>query len=244
VSGVDAYTRLAGVYDEIVVDPTYDRWAAFLHKTWAVDGAGVRSILDVCCGTGLMAAELIALGYRVDGVDSSAEMLARARELLGPDAVLIEEALPNLTAEGPFDAAVSNFDGLNYLTPDDLRATLAAVAGRLRPRGWLVFDLHTDAMMAFTAANPVVEGAADGQAFVIESVVDTDARTCDTSIEVTRASDGDTFAERHRQYFFADGEVRDALEAAGFDVLAVNDEYTPQPAGPDTLRATWITRLR
>jgi predicted TPR repeat methyltransferase len=244
VSGVDAYTRLAAVYDEIVVDPTYDRWAAFLHATWAGDGAGVRSVLDVCCGTGLMAAELTSLGYRVAGVDSSADMLARARELLGPDAVLIEEALPTLTAEGPFDAAVSNFDGLNYLTPHDLCATLAAVASRLRPRGWLVFDLHTDALMAFTAANPVVEGVADGQAFVIKSVVDADARTCDTTIQVTRASDGDSFAEHHRQYFFADAEVRAALEAAGFELLAVTDEYTPEPAGPDTLRATWIARLR
>ena len=244
MSGVDAYTRLAAVYDEIVVDPTYDRWAAFLHETWADDGAGVRSVLDVCCGTGLMAAELIALGYRVAGVDSSTDMLARARRLLGPDVVLIEEALPALTPEGPFDAAVSNFDGLNYLTPDDLRATLAAVAGRLRPRGWLIFDLHTDAMMAFTAANPVVEGEAGGQAFVIESVVDADTRACDTTIEVTRVSDGDSFAERHRQYFFADAVVRDALEAAGFDLLALTDEYTSQPAGPDTLRATWIARLR
>jgi predicted TPR repeat methyltransferase len=244
VSGVDAYTRLAAVYDEIVVDPTYGRWAAFLHATWAGDAVGVRSVLDVCCGTGLMAAELIELGYRVTGVDSSAAMLARARELLGPDVILIEEALPTLTADGPFDAAVSNFDGLNYLPPADLRATLAAVASRLRPRGWLVFDLHTDAMMEFTAANPVVEGVADGQAFVIESVVDTRARTCDTTIQVTRSSDGDSFAERHRQYFFADAEVRDALETAGFEILAVADEYTTEPAGPDTLRATWIARLR
>jgi SAM-dependent methyltransferase len=243
VSGVDAYTRLAAVYDEIVVDPTYDRWAAFLHETWAGDDAGVRSILDVCCGTGLMAAELIALGYQVAGVDSSAAMLARARLLLGPDVVLIEEELPSLTPEGPFDAAVSNFDGLNYLTPDDLRETIAAVASRLRPRGWLIFDLHTDAMMGFTAANPVVEGEADGQAFVIHSIVDADARTCDTTIEVTRVSDGDSFAEHHRQHFFADAVVRDALEAAGFDLLALTDEYTPRPAGPDTLRATWIARL-
>ena len=85
-----------------------------------------------------------------------------------------------LTPEGPFDAAVSSFDGLNYLTPQDLRATLAAVARSLRAHGWLVFDLHTDAMMEFTATNPVVSGEADGQAFTIRSVVDIAARTCDS----------------------------------------------------------------
>jgi predicted TPR repeat methyltransferase len=244
VSGVDAYTRLAAVYDEIVVDHTHARWAAFLHQTWEADDAGVRSVLDVCCGTGLLAAELISLGYRVCGVDSSAAMLRRARDRLGLVPILVEDTLPDLTPEGPFDAAVSSFDGLNYLTPQDLRATLAAVARRLRARGWLVFDLHTDAMMEFTAANPGVSGEADGQAFTIHSVVDIAARTCDTGIEVTRVRDGDTFAEHHRQYFFSDSVVCAALVAAGFDLVAVTDEYTPEAAGPSTLRATWIARLR
>ena len=40
VSGVEAYARLAGVYDEIVVDPCHGRWAAFLHELWAADPTG------------------------------------------------------------------------------------------------------------------------------------------------------------------------------------------------------------
>ena len=106
--------------------------------------------------------------------------------------------LPDLTVDGVFDAAVCTFDGLNYLTPDELRLTLAAVAHRLRPAGWLVFDLHTDAMMGFTIANPVVAGESAGNDFVISSVVDPGARTCDTTIELTRPRDGDPFSEQHR----------------------------------------------
>jgi predicted TPR repeat methyltransferase len=242
VGGVEAYTRLAAVYDEIVVDPTYGRWAAFLHRRWAQDRRGVRAVLDVCCGTGLLAAELHPLGYQVCGVDSSAAMLARARTRLGPCAALVQDTLPALTPRGPFDAAVSTFDGLNYLALPDLRATLVAVAARLRPDGWFVFDLHTDALMEFTAANPVVSGHADGMDFTIRSEVDTAARSCSTTIEVVRASDGDTFVERHRQHFFSDAQVRAALTAAGFHRIEVTDEYTEQPAGADTLRATWIAR--
>ena len=40
MSGVDPYARLAGVYDEIVVDPCHGRWAAFLHELWAADRTG------------------------------------------------------------------------------------------------------------------------------------------------------------------------------------------------------------
>ena len=57
---VEAYSRLAGVYDEIVVDPCYDRWASFLHELWSADASGVHSVLDLCCGTGLLADELLA----------------------------------------------------------------------------------------------------------------------------------------------------------------------------------------
>ena len=49
---------------------------------------------------------------------------------------------------------------------------MAAVAGWLRPAGWLVFDLHTDGMMDFTIANPVVAGTSAGNDFVISSIVD------------------------------------------------------------------------
>lgn len=244
MSEVEAYSRLAGVYDEIVVDPCHGRWAAFLHESWGADGTGVRTVLDVCCGTGLMASELIALGYRVAGVDASAAMLARARRLLGPDVVLIQETLPDLTIDAVFDAAVSTFDGLNYLTLAELRSTLVALAGRIRPRGWLVFDVHTDAMMEFTMANPVVEGEADGQRFAITSVVDVRARTCDSRIEVTRNSDGDAFTEHHRQHFFTDGQIRSGLAVAGFEVVAVTDEYAHEPVDGSTLRATWTARRR
>src|SRR3954463_12938825 len=97
---VEAYSRLAGVYDEIVIDPCHDRWASYLHELWSTDPDGVRSVLDLWCGTapapagvrrgldlsggpGPLAGELIARGYRVTGVDAADAMLARARERLG-----------------------------------------------------------------------------------------------------------------------------------------------------------------
>jgi predicted TPR repeat methyltransferase len=199
-------------------------------------------VLDLCCGTGLLAAELIARGYRVVGVDASDEMLALARERLGPDVTLSRMTLPDGTIDGVFDAVVCTFDGLNYLAPDELRPTIAAAARALRPSGWLVFDLHTDVMMEFTIANPVVAGESAGNDFVISSVVDRGTRTCDTTIELTRPRDGEPFTERHRQYFHSDPAVRAALRDAGFAVTAVGDEYTHRPADASTLRATWTAR--
>jgi predicted TPR repeat methyltransferase len=244
VRHVEAYSQLARVYDEIVIDPCHGHWASFLDELWSGDPEGVCSVLDLCCGTGLLAGELIARGYRVVGVDASEAMLALARERLGPEVVLSRMTLPDLAVDSGFDAAVCTFDGLNYLTPKELRLTLDAVAGSLRPAGWLVFDLHTDAMMNFTIANPTVAGQSAGNDFVISSVVNAGTRTCDTIIEVTRACDGDSFSEQHRQYFHAEADVRSSLQDAGFTVTAVEEEYTHESADASTLRATWTARLR
>lgn len=241
---VEAYSRLAGVYDEIVVDPCFPVWADFLDQLWREDGEDVHAVLDVCCGTGLLAAELIGRGYRVKGVDASTAMLDRARRLLGPDADLERVVLPDLPIEGVFDAAVSTFDGLNYLERPALRLTLAAIARRLRPGGWLIFDLHTDAMLQLAGNTPIITGDQDGTSFVIHNLVDPVARTCDSRIEVTQSTDGAPYTEHHRQYFHTEADVRSALAEAGFDLVSVTNEYTHVPADESTLRATWTAQRR
>ena len=202
----------------------------------------MTDVLDLCCGTGLMDAELVDRGCRLVGVDASQEMLDRARALLGPDIPLLRQTLPHLSVDGVFDAVISTMDGLNYLPPPDFAASLTCITPRLRSRGWLVFDLHTNAMLDFAAANPLIDGSDAGSRFILQNTVDHAQRTCDSRITVTRESDGDTFVENHRQYFHDDAHVRAALDAAGFVDVEVFDEYTPALAGEATLRATWVAR--
>jgi SAM-dependent methyltransferase len=242
VSDVEAYSRLAGVYDELVVDPCFADWALFLDDVWADDEVGVESVLDVCCGTGLMAAELIPRGIRVVGIDASAAMLGRAAARLGSEVRLEQVVLPDLPIDEVFDAAISTFDGLNYLTLSDLRRTFSALFDRLRPAGWLVFDLHTEAMMDYVLAQPVIEGHENGRSFVIRNVIDVTTRAIDSTIELTGSTDQESFSECHRQYFHTDAQVRSALVEAGFVVAAVTDEYSRTPAHPSTMRATWVAR--
>jgi predicted TPR repeat methyltransferase len=243
VRPVDAYTRLAGVYDEAVVDPCHGALARFLDELFAADDEAVAGVLDVCCGTGLLAAELAALGYRVTGVDASEAMLARARRLLGPHATLIHATLPDLPLELTFDAVTCTLDGFTYLSPAALAPTADAIARVLRPGGWLVFDAHTDAMMALTSSRPIVSGEREGHRFVILAEVDADARLCDTRIDIKAGAVAAPFSELHRQYFHRDSDIRSALVDRGFEVIAVRDGYSDRPADESTLSATWIARL-
>lgn len=239
VREVAAYTLLAGVYDEIVVDPCYSRWTDFLVDLW--DGE-VGSVLDVCCGTGLLTAELVRQGFRVTGVDASADMLARAAAAVGPGTPLVRAVLPDLPVTGPFDAAISTFDGLNYLGPQDFARSLVAIGERLRPGGWLAFDLHTDAALRMLEDHPLLEGEDAGHRFSIASEVDGAARTCVTTITLVPPDGGEPFRERHEQYVHSDDTVHAALSSAGFVDVRIVDEYTDEPVVADTLRATWLAR--
>ncbi|MHB8796266.1 MAG: DUF6325 family protein [Candidatus Nanopelagicales bacterium] len=96
-----AYSRLAWVYDELVVDPCFPLWARILDVLWGGGAGGVRTVLDVACGTGLMAVELGARGCQAVGVDASRPMLDLARARLGPDAALHLATLPGLPVTGP-----------------------------------------------------------------------------------------------------------------------------------------------
>ncbi|MEV4370144.1 methyltransferase domain-containing protein [Nonomuraea sp. NPDC049637] len=105
----------------------------------AGDVAGAK-VLDVGCGAGHYAAELLVRGAEVVGVDGSATLLEHARMRVGERAALVLHDL-----EEPLDFADdASFDGvicalvLHHLTH---RARLLGELRRvLRPGGWLVLS--------------------------------------------------------------------------------------------------------
>lgn len=90
-------------------------------------------MLDVATGTGLVAAELLRRGFRVTGLDQTAEMLDVARQRLGPSAELVHASAESM----PFPDASFDHLTVTYLLRyvDDPGATLAELARVVRPGG-------------------------------------------------------------------------------------------------------------
>jgi trans-aconitate 2-methyltransferase len=122
--------------------PTYHRVAA------AMDGmglavldrlelAGDETVLDAGCGTGRITSALVDRlpRGRVIGVDASAAMVARAREVLGDRAEIRQADLLELALDEPVDAVLSTATFHWVLDHDRLFARLFAA---LRPGGRLV----------------------------------------------------------------------------------------------------------
>lgn len=102
-------------------------------------------VVDLGCGTGILARQLTDAGYRVLGVDLSADMVALARDT-APDADFAQGSF--LDVELPPCVAVTSIgQSLGYAFDPRVDASaLDEVFGRagraLRPGGLLLFDLN------------------------------------------------------------------------------------------------------
>lgn len=142
-------------------DADYDRFAWVYNKHW---GGGVVAevlpvleqlclrylpagarILDLCCGTGQLAAALTRRGFHVTGVDASSAMLAFAEEN-APGATFLAADARTFVPPSVFQAVVSTYDSLNHLlTPDGLTQAFRNVYHALENGGRFVFDLNMEA---------------------------------------------------------------------------------------------------
>lgn len=147
---LDAADEIGGGIDVPVI-PTaeaYDGWAPrydgprnlMLEReqdiVWPIlESLPVGDALDVACGTGRHAAQLVGLGHRVVGVDSSPGMLAVAAQKLPGVALHQADWLDLPLEDDSVDLVVS---GLSLTHTPDLGTLFAELVRVLRPGGHLV----------------------------------------------------------------------------------------------------------
>lgn len=137
--------------------PAYDAWAWVFDRYWAndlfleplrrlvlTDVRPPARVLDLCCGSGLLAAQLSELGYRVTGLDMSGEILAIAGER-APEVRFVQGDAREFSFDEPFGLVVATYDSLNHILElDELRQVFACVRRSLAPGAPFVFDLGTE----------------------------------------------------------------------------------------------------
>ena len=102
------------------------------------------AILDLCCGTGQLAAGLHDRGYQVTGLDGSEEMLRLAHENAPNVQFEVDDARTFQLAER-FDAVLSTFNSLNHvMKPSELAQVFRNVARVLKEGGLFFFDLNVE----------------------------------------------------------------------------------------------------
>ncbi|QES30181.1 SAM-dependent methyltransferase [Streptomyces venezuelae] len=144
-----AHPRLAALYD--VFDPDRSDLDAYVAMA---EMSGARRVLDVGCGTGVLALKLAARGIDVVGVDPAAASLDVARAKPGAERVRWihgdASSLPPLRV----DLVTMTANVAQQITdPEAWRQTLRAAREALRPGGRLVFETRVPARRAWETWN-------------------------------------------------------------------------------------------
>lgn len=177
--------------------------------------AGIEEglVVDLGCGSGIWAAELLKAGYEVLGVDASAEMLALAQGRASA-AELVHASLHE--AELPPCAAITAIgECVNYGGPPSLEPLFQRAWTALEPGGLLVFDAAAPGREPEGHRRARYEG--EGWVMRVEAAEDREARTLTRRIALVR--DGRSSEELHALRLYEPDEVVDWLEATGFDVI-------------------------
>jgi SAM-dependent methyltransferase len=210
----------------------YNRHWAEPHRAWQMPAlekllfpqlARAGRVLDLCCGTGNLARELVTRGYHVTGVDSSGEMLRVAREKV-PEANFIHADAADFALDHRIDAAVCLFDSVNHLLEaDQVRGAFRSVSAALQPEGCFVFDINTGEAYGDQWNDAACEVQPD-HAFFLRGGFDPQSRIGRTEITMFRREKCWQRADvEMRQRPWEIGEIEPMLRAAGFNLIRSHD---------------------
>ena len=230
------YDALAALYNQdwgtAYLDTAKEQFAKHLQPHLA---PGVN-ILDLCSGTGQMAAFLTAEGYNVTGVDQSPNMIAFAREN-APGARFVQAEMSEFALGQRFDAAMCSFNSLNHARGQrHLVRTLEHVYRHLLPGAYFLGDIVMAEGYANSWARTATVDVQGGECqlrFVYEPR--RKRAYCDATLRI----EGQPPVEvRMRQHVFTPQEIYAACAEAG---LKVHGLY-PIPGDPPTGRIALVTQ--
>jgi SAM-dependent methyltransferase len=188
--------------------------------------AGIRAgrVVDLGCGAGILARELVALGYDVVGIDASADMLRLARAE-APGASFVH-ARAEHAAFSPCRAVFAIGETLSYLPAAasrsrSVRTLFARIARALEAGGIFVFD----AIVRGSGPPMTYRTWRAGADWAVLTDVREDPRSRTvtrhiTTLRAARRGEYRRSEELHRLAVFDRQTVERWLRAAGFTVTA------------------------
>jgi SAM-dependent methyltransferase len=213
----DFFTELPNTFWRAAVPPeATEAEIDFLVRAVGLQPGG--SVLDVCCGSGRHALELARRGYRVTGVDVSAEAIGYARRAADDERLSVDLRVGDvrsLPTDVRADVVICMGNAFGYLEHTGTQAFLADLAGIVRPGGALVLDY------AFVAESVLPGLELDEEPMTIGGVEVTSVNTYDTVgsrwlTEMTFRRGDEVHRGTSVQHVYTVAEVSRLVAAVGF----------------------------
>lgn len=246
-----SYTSFAAFYDSLQSDVMYEQRAGYIARLFKKYDRLPTQLLDVACGTGGFSLQFAKMGMSVTAADPSPEMLSVAQKKASAtdlDIMLVCQSARDTKLPYAVDGAVCCLDSINHIIDKrELKASFRAVAAAVKDGGLFIFDVNTP----FKHRNIL-----SGNTFVIENddvYCVWQNSDCEKNGIVGicldffgKDADGkyirttEEFAERA----YTDEEIRDMLEPAGLEVVAVLGDMSFKAPKACDERVIYVTKKR
>lgn len=220
------YEVFSKVYDEALAERFAPTARAELDAALAQHDPPGRRLVDLGCGSGILACALAGDGWTATGVDSSEPMLELARQRAGEQGCEVEWVCRDMVRfrrEAAFDLALCLYDSLNHvMTNARLMRFFRNVHASLAPNGLLAFDVSNRLAYwnLWADPTPFERETASGRVR-IHTTFDKANRVGEARVEVEQG--GATHFETIRQRFFSDTEIEGLLQAERLELLERRD---------------------
>lgn len=203
-----------------------------------------HSILDLACGPGRHSVVLAKKGYRVTGVDLSAFLLAKAKELTDDTGVNVEWIHQDMRAfrrPEAFDLCLSLFTSFGYFdNKDDDLAILRNIYDSLIKGGACLIDVTGKEWLAKHFQPTTSHELEDGTLMIeCHEIRDAWSRIRNRWIML---KEGKSTEYRFEHTIYSAQELKDRFAEAGFGSVEIFGGFDGAQYGPDATRLIAVAR--
>ncbi len=218
-----SYQKFAYYYDSLMDE---DFYLEYLH--FIMNNATFDTVLELGCGTGLMAIELSKLNKTVYATDLSKQMLEVARINAieaNVDLMLGKIDMCDFVINEPVDLILCMCDSLNYiLTKNKVLKVFKNVYTALKDDGTFIFDVHSLHKVDVTFYDYKEENEDDDFYFkwTVRKIAEGKIRH---HVQIIDQENHDRVDERHEQQTYSLETYIELLKEAGFTNITYYSDF-------------------
>lgn len=202
------------------------------------------AVLDLCCGPGRHSVALAKLGFRVTGVDRTAQYLAKAKTFAAEQGVEVEwihADMREFQRKAAFDGAVNLYTSFGYFEDpaEDLKV-LANLRASLRPGARLVMDMAGKEIIARIFTPRDWQESDEGALVLMDRSMTPGWKRMKMRWISIRGSERSEFCFDHRM--FSAAELERLLLDAGFRDVDIHGALDGRPYDQSAQRLVAVAR--
>lgn len=234
------FEKYSDYYDLLYNDKDYNSEAKYIYNLIIRHGTNFKDILEFGSGTGSHAAILVGLGYKVHGIELSANMVSKAKII--PGFTCQQGNIATTKMNKTYDVILSLFHVMSYqITNKQLKDVFANASEHLNKNGLFIFDFWYSPAVYFQKPSVRVKRAANKKieiTRIAEPVIKSNEHIVDInySIFIKNLIDQkiDMIKETHSVRHFNLPEIDVLCEIYGFERLEAEEFKTGKKLNENT----------